>query len=1526
MKKYINFLIVLLLPVFGFSQTVDLASWNLTANGNATPNQSYISATALTSTGLNQALGYDVTTGMSATGWCQGSTVHYSFFEISITPTSGIVNVAKLAFSQEVFGSQAPSSYTIKYAVTAAGAGIDDYQFFNTIATNLVSEPFANNGTKSLSINKNVAVGQKLTIRFYTSTGNCGNSSGWRIKPNTLKLTGNVLTPLAGTYYINSSLTPNFPTLTEAIRILNLIGVSAPVTFLLDQNTYSTSTGETFPLEIKKFAGTSETNTVTIKPNNKTVVIESNAGSVFKLTNAARNIIIDGNNTLTLYANSSTNEVKGTIMLSSNGTNRDVDGIYNSTFKNLILKQNFILDGQTYAGVYASGVSSKITIDNVILQDVTKGIVLEGASATGNLSNNWIINKISFTNSGGNKPHVGVYLNNAETYTISNNEIKGIYRISNGYESTHSGIIVTGLSNGSIFNNTIQDIYNSQSNNGYCAGIYIDSSNNLVYNNVISNVRSNQGNGDAAYNFTYRGHGIYHHSGANNKIYFNTVVMNSSETTNQRAAALFLEAGTAVTIKNNIFYNVQSVGVQYAIFSTMSAAQITSDYNDLVSPTIGYFNNADQQTLAQWKTATGKDANSLSIAPYFAGSQLRLDPNRQDNLLLVGQQGTPAVTADIDGEVRNTPTMGADELRACPIQGNQTDFGNNLWIGYVYSNYTDMATTPAAVTTNTNYRGFVTEPANFDRNVGTDVITGVNPQLCAAPSENFFVRYKMKTPTLAAGKYVITVGGDDGYRLYIDGAPQPVVNNWGQHNYTSTSITVTFAGADKHSFVLEYFDQPGTAHVSFTYGKVEGDPTVYGDNVWNVYAFNQEEIDLNPLTASYAGYYVDPAVSIDTENRWLNTLSPSAAVAVPATGALGWMGQPVRNDNFTMIHKRKGFPCGVYELKMDRFDDEVKVYLDDVLIYNRAGYGNFNQIIGTYKLNANSRIDVRFREGGSEAYVKLSITDKPAVYNNGWNGVDPTNAAIRIDSDFVFTGSLDVCSCTVSAGKKLTISTDAALNVENNVTVLGDGKILVKDSGSLVQIKPNAAFIGSTTSFTMERNSTSMIIYDYTYWSSPVQGQVLRTFSPNTLFDKFYSFNGTNWFVENREGAMTPGRGYIIRAPQAWNNTITNGGGNYAGETFAGGVFKGVFTGKANSGSISVPVLGSTSGGADLIGNPYPSPISASAFLAENTGKTDGNFYFWTHKTRISSTPVNGVYPYNDADYATLNKTGGTSTSPIEKKPSDNIAAGQGFFVNTTGTGNYVFTNTMRVKGGSNNLQFFRNANTNSTETEVQKNRYWLSIASSSGLYSEFLVGYMEGATNELDNSYDAVTYSYGNLMLYTVLDNQQMVIQGRQAPFANADVVAVGYKAATAGQYTISINKKEGLFENGQAIYLFDKTNNQYHDLTAGDFIFTTTAGTFEDRFEMRYTNETLGVNHPIASDSDVVVYKNGNQIAVKTKNFTVDSLQVYDITGKLLFTKKGINATEFSTAGLNDTTQVVVVKVILEEGQTISKKVMMN
>lgn len=75
---------------------------------------------------------------------------------------------------------------------------------------------------------------------------------------------------------------------------------------------------------------------------------------------------------------------------------------------------------------------------------------------------------------------------------------------------------------------------------------------------------------------------------------------------------------------------------------------------------------------------------------------------------------------------------------------------------------------------------------------------------------------------------------------------------------------------------------------------------------------------------------------------------------------------------------------------------------------------------------------------------------------------------------------------------------------------------------------------------------------------------------------------------------------------------------------------------------------------------------------------------------------------------------------------------------------------------------------------------------------------------------------------------------------------------------------------------------------MTAGDYIFNATAGTFDTRFEMRYTNETLGIDTPVVTNNDIIVYKTGNQIAVKAKNFTIDGVQVYDITGKNLYAKK--------------------------------------
>lgn len=115
----------------------------------------------------------------------------------------------------------------------------------------------------------------------------------------------------------------------------------------------------------------------------------------------------------------------------------------------------------------------------------------------------------------------------------------------------------------------------------------------------------------------------------------------------------------------------------------------------------------------------------------------------------------------------------------------------------------------------------------------------------------------------------------------------------------------------------------------------------------------------------------------------------------------------------------------------------------------------------------------------------------------------------------------------------------------------------------------------------------------------------------------------------------------------------------------------------------------------------------------------------------------------------------------------------------------------MRVQGVDQNSRFYRTGNTSERNAEADS-KYWLSLANADGLYSEFLVGYIDGATDNLDTDFDGITYSSGNVMLYTVVDANKLAIQGRQYPFNNTDIVPVGYKVATAGQYTISINKKK--------------------------------------------------------------------------------------------------------------------------------------
>jgi hypothetical protein len=165
------------------------------------------------------------------------------------------------------------------------------------------------------------------------------------------------------------------------------------------------------------------------------------------------------------------------------------------------------------------------------------------------------------------------------------------------------------------------------------------------------------------------------------------------------------------------------------------------------------------------------------------------------------------------------------QAQACSTaQGNQTTYGtNNVWIGYVYTGENFN-----------NYQGYINEGTSsspdFNEGFGGSGATFSTNRLLS-PADNMSVRYMLQT-TLAAGTYVITVGGDDGYRFSMNGDASYIINNWNDHGYTTTTDTVTVTSATTYNMILEYYQDGGANEVSFNIV-----PDLYGlrrpDDLWH---------------------------------------------------------------------------------------------------------------------------------------------------------------------------------------------------------------------------------------------------------------------------------------------------------------------------------------------------------------------------------------------------------------------------------------------------------------------------------------------------------------------------------------------------------------------------------------------------------------------------------------------------------------------------------------------------------------------
>ncbi|RAR46992.1 lamin tail domain-containing protein [Flavobacterium lacus] len=510
-----------------------------------------------------------------------------------------------------------------------------------------------------------------------------------------------------------------------------------------------------------------------------------------------------------------------------------------------------------------------------------------------------------------------------------------------------------------------------------------------------------------------------------------------------------------------------------------------------------------------------------------------------------------------------------------------------------------------------------------------------------------------------------------------------------------------------------------------------------------------------------------------------------------------------------------------------------------------------------------------------------------------WNGTAWSNGAgPTFEIDAILEGAYDTSveggfiakSLTVSTGGSLTIGADTSVTVVNALTnELTAAAVVINSDGSLIQQGTTNTNSGNVTVF---RNSQDLMRLDYTMWSSPVAAQNLADFSPFTTSNRFYTYTtDTDIYtpIANTNG-FSVGQGYLIRTPNNHPTTPTS--------------WLGQFIGLPNSGDLTVGLF--TAGqGFNLVGNPYPSPISISTLLSENNGVIGGNLYFW-RKT-------NGA---TGSAYVTY--SGGTfSDGPHE---FNNIQPGQGFIVQALSGAGLSFANTQRQSG---NGDFYRNGNITQSE---DNSRIWLNVTANNAVIGQMAIGYNASASNDLD-VFDAAYINDNAVALNSFVANTELAVQHR-AEFAATDVVPLSFKTTTAGSYAIAINAVDGLFTNvEQSIFLKDNLLAIEHDLRSSSYNFTAEVGSFTNRFEIIYQS-TLGVTTPELANQTIVFAKD-NQLHVQSSSSIITGIQVFDVQGRLVLDVKDIHSTSYAASLEQLSNGVLFVKVVADHGMSITKKI---
>lgn len=440
-----------------------------------------------------------------------------------------------------------------------------------------------------------------------------------------------------------------------------------------------------------------------------------------------------------------------------------------------------------------------------------------------------------------------------------------------------------------------------------------------------------------------------------------------------------------------------------------------------------------------------------------------------------------------------------------------------------------------------------------------------------------------------------------------------------------------------------------------------------------------------------------------------------------------------------------------------------------------------------------------------------------------------------------------------------------------NGDLTNEGGVFVQSGGSLVT-KGNVttvdfATIGeSTVGMIFERNTTfNETTGRYSIVGSPIQDANFSDLGSSALiyaYDESELYNASGNVGADRFKTPTqlglrgiePGEGYFSAFTGDENGTVT-------------------FIGTPNFGSIDVDLSytdhSTNSGdltendaeGFNLISNPYPAAISASAFLAANsTVDMDQSIYIWDD---FGSDTERGT----NADYIVVNEFGNTLTNSRndgEERFDGNIRSVQGFFVKANSASQTLqFTDAMKVSGNNSDGGYFRKGDVSTYKL----------IVSNEKSKKALIVGFTDDATLGKDKAYDALTFSGGDLQFHSILvgGTSTLAIQG--LPTSYSGEIALGFSSTTGEMHTIQLSDED---KTNESIWLTDKQVGTTIDLTTQSYSFMSKGEHDSDRFILSRASEVLGLEN-----SKTAIYAVNKTLHIKPETSILTTYEIFNLQG---------------------------------------------